>query len=102
MVKCSFCGKTQDQVAKVIAGPDEVYICNECIGLCNDIIDGTLNERAADDVGHGEAPAATWRAYSPANPLPVPVRFRILQRRLAKITEQFARLAERMETEHDT
>jgi len=35
--RCSFCGKSQDQVKKLIAGP-EVYICDECIGLCNEII----------------------------------------------------------------
>ncbi len=35
--RCSFCGKSQDQVRKLIAGP-EVYICDECIGLCNEII----------------------------------------------------------------
>ena len=38
MLRCSFCGKTQDQVDKLIAG-DGVYICNECVKLCNDIID---------------------------------------------------------------
>ena len=37
-LKCSFCGKTQDQVKKLIAGP-EVYICDECVELCNEIID---------------------------------------------------------------
>ena len=37
-VKCSFCGKTQESVRKIIAGPG-VYICNECIGLCNEIIE---------------------------------------------------------------
>jgi hypothetical protein len=36
-IRCSFCGKTQDQVRKIIAGPT-VYICDECIDLCNDII----------------------------------------------------------------
>lgn len=40
-VKCSFCGKTQDQVKKIIAGPG-VYICNECIDLCKDILDDEL------------------------------------------------------------
>lgn len=40
---CSFCGKGQDQVRKLIAGP-EVYICDECIGLCNDIILEELDE----------------------------------------------------------
>jgi ATP-dependent Clp protease ATP-binding subunit ClpX len=35
--KCSFCGKSQDEVEKLIAGPD-VYICDECIELCNEIV----------------------------------------------------------------
>ena len=37
-LKCSFCGKTQDQVKKLIAGP-EVFICDECVELCNEILD---------------------------------------------------------------
>jgi len=45
--RCSFCGKSQDQVRKLIAGP-EVYICDECIGLCNDII----VEEVDDDQTH--------------------------------------------------
>jgi hypothetical protein len=36
-VRCSFCAKQSSEVAKVIAGPG-VYICNECVGLCNDIL----------------------------------------------------------------
>jgi hypothetical protein len=36
--RCSFCEKNQSEVAKLIAGP-QVYICNECIGLCNEILD---------------------------------------------------------------
>jgi hypothetical protein len=36
-LQCSFCGKSQHEVKKLIAGPT-VYICDECIGLCNDII----------------------------------------------------------------
>lgn len=40
-IHCSFCGKSQDQVKKIIAGPD-VYICNECVALCQDIIDDDL------------------------------------------------------------
>jgi len=43
VVKCSFCGKTQKQVKKLIAGPG-VYICDECIDLCNDIIAEELAE----------------------------------------------------------
>ena len=38
-VRCSFCNKTQDQVRKLIAGPAGVYICDECIDICSDIID---------------------------------------------------------------
>ena len=37
LLKCSFCGKSQKQVKKLIAGPG-VYICDECIDLCNEII----------------------------------------------------------------
>ena len=42
-VRCSFCGKTQEQVQRIIAGPG-VYICNECINICNNIIDEDLYE----------------------------------------------------------
>ncbi len=45
LVKCSFCSKTQKQVKKLIAGPG-VYICDECIDLCNDIIAEELHETA--------------------------------------------------------
>ena len=38
LLHCSFCGKPQTDVAKLVAGPG-VYICNHCIDLCNDIID---------------------------------------------------------------
>ena len=43
LLKCSFCGKTQKQVKKLIAGPG-VYICDECIDLCNEIIEEELAE----------------------------------------------------------
>ena len=36
-LRCSFCGKSQEEVRKLIAGPD-VYICDECIALCNEIL----------------------------------------------------------------
>ncbi|MBS3897979.1 MAG: ATP-dependent Clp protease ATP-binding subunit ClpX [Dethiobacter sp.] len=42
-LKCSFCGKTQEQVRKLVAGPG-VYICDECIELCNEIIEEELSE----------------------------------------------------------
>ena len=46
---CSFCGKSQRQVKKLIAGPG-VYICDECIDLCNEIIDEELATPAALDL----------------------------------------------------
>jgi ATP-dependent Clp protease ATP-binding subunit ClpX len=54
-LKCSFCGKSQDQVRKLIAGPG-VYICDECIDLCNEILD----EELVDGQGHahGTRPSA--------------------------------------------
>ena len=58
-LKCSFCGKTQDQVKKLIAGPD-VFICDECVELCNEILDeeffeakeksGEKPEKHSDDI----------------------------------------------------
>jgi len=45
LLKCTFCGKTQKQVRKLIAGPT-VYICDECIGLCNEILDEEFAEAA--------------------------------------------------------
>ncbi|OUO77332.1 ATP-dependent protease ATP-binding subunit ClpX [Blautia sp. An249] len=42
-VRCSFCGKTEDQVRKLIAGPDGAYICDECIGICSEIMEEELH-----------------------------------------------------------
>ena len=53
LLKCSFCGKSQKQVKKLIAGPG-VYICDECIDLCNEIIEEELAEPA--EVGFEELP----------------------------------------------
>jgi len=49
-LKCSFCGKLQDQVKKLVAGPG-VYICDECIELCNEIIEEELNEDLSLEMG---------------------------------------------------
>ncbi len=53
LLKCSFCGKSQKQVKKLIAGPG-VYICDECIDLCNEIIEEELNDTT--EVGFDELP----------------------------------------------
>lgn len=49
-LKCSFCGKLQDQVKKLVAGPG-VYICDECIELCNEIIEEELSEDLGLELG---------------------------------------------------
>jgi ATP-dependent Clp protease ATP-binding subunit ClpX len=70
-LKCSFCGKSQEQVRKLIAGPG-VYICDECIDLCNEILDEELvsspaaaTGRSAPETGRGKA-----AAKKPAKPAP--------------------------------
>jgi ATP-dependent Clp protease ATP-binding subunit ClpX len=61
-LQCSFCGKSQKEVKKLIAGPT-VYICDECIGLCNDII--------AEEVDREES-------FSTGTPLPKPVEIKAI------------------------
>ena len=53
LLKCSFCGKSQKQVKKLIAGPG-VYICDECIDLCNEIIEEEFS--AAPEINFTELP----------------------------------------------
>ena len=49
-IRCSFCGKTEDQVRKLMAGPDGAYICDECIEICSEIIEEEFtNEPQTDD-----------------------------------------------------
>ena len=53
IVRCSFCNKTQSQVRKMIAGPNGIYICDDCVAICTEIIEEELdfNDRAAlDDI----------------------------------------------------
>ncbi len=56
-IRCSFCGKTQEQVRKLIAGPNGAYICDECVDICAEIIEEELEEEEAGNVaeeGPGE------------------------------------------------
>lgn len=55
-ITCSFCGKTQDQVKKIVAGPG-VYICNECIDLCKKIIDEEISRESAEEFSDIPTPA---------------------------------------------
>ena len=57
-VRCSFCGKAQEIVKRIVAGPNGVYICDECIGICNNIIENELydEESGYEDVKSEEIP----------------------------------------------
>jgi hypothetical protein len=54
-VSCSFCGKGQREVRKLVAGPNNVYICDECIALCCDIL---VEERAGELAANRLPPSA--------------------------------------------
>lgn len=68
-LKCSFCGKTQDQVKKLIAGP-EVYICDECVELCNEILDEEFFE------GKDKDAKADKTAKAEEKPIPKPIEIK--------------------------
>ncbi len=53
-IRCSFCGKSQDQVRKLIAGNNNVFICDECIDLCSEILEEELEEDGGTAEGLGE------------------------------------------------
>ena len=48
-IRCSFCNKTQDQVKKLIAGPAGVYICDECVEICADIVEEEYEEEEKEE-----------------------------------------------------
>jgi ATP-dependent Clp protease ATP-binding subunit ClpX len=75
-LQCSFCGKSQKEVKKLIAGPT-VYICDECIGLCNDII--------AEEVEHEESLTTTAPLPKPAEIKTILDEYVIGQERAKKI-----------------
>ena len=69
-LKCSFCGKSQEQVRKLIAGPG-VYICDECIDLCNEILDEELVDGQSSPVP-GRSAAENSRSKSPTKKVSKP------------------------------
>ena len=70
-LKCSFCGKTQDQVKKLIAGPD-VYICDECVELCNEILDEEFFEQKDKDKAADGKEAEKKQDEGDEKPIPKP------------------------------
>jgi len=61
-IRCSFCGKSQEQVRKMIAGPNGAYICDECIDVCTEIIEEELEE---EENGNHEKLADEINLYKP-------------------------------------
>ena len=61
--RCSFCNRTENQVSKLIAGPEGVYICDECVAICADIIDESIQE---DDYAEEETPEDGINLLKPA------------------------------------
>lgn len=60
-IRCSFCNKTQAQVRKMIAGPNNTYICDECVDVCSEIIDEELGYHA----GNGQGPTSEINLIKP-------------------------------------
>lgn len=61
-IRCSFCGKSQEQVRKMIAGPNGAYICDECVDVCTEIIEEELEE---EENGKHEKLAEEIHLYKP-------------------------------------
>ena len=59
-IRCSFCGRGQDEVARLVSGPS-VYICSECVKLCNDILEGELEREQPASGGQLPKPAEIKR-----------------------------------------
>ncbi len=55
-IRCSFCGRGQDEVARLVSGPS-VYICSECVKLCNDILEGEIDREEPLAKGNLPKPA---------------------------------------------
>src|SRR3954451_9850080 len=64
---CSFCGKSQDQVRRLIAGPNAVYICDECVDLCREIIDEEELSVAKPEVNIGRSTPKPKRIFELLN-----------------------------------
>jgi hypothetical protein len=86
--RCSFCGKSQYQVQKVVAGPG-VHICNECVDLCNDIMDEASEDSSSESASASHR-YAEWKVLTPNDP--TAVELWTLQRHLAQAARRLATL----------
>ena len=48
--RCSFCGKSKEEVRRLIAGPDGVFICDDCVDICKAMVDETIEKDKAEEV----------------------------------------------------
>ncbi len=64
-MRCSFCGKSRDQVRKLIQGPNDVFICDECVATCGEIMQDALQELAPDASGPEASPLMTGELPTP-------------------------------------
>jgi hypothetical protein len=69
-LRCSFCGKSKDAVRKFISGPS-VYICNECIALCNEILAEDEEREVADAITQVPTPVEIKVVRTPLGPIPI-------------------------------
>ena len=59
-VRCSFCGKTQEQVRKLVKGPDGMFICDECVEACNEILEQSFR---SEERRVGKECRSRWSPY---------------------------------------
>ncbi len=64
-IRCSFCGKNQELVRKIIAGPNDIYICDECVETCQGIINEEFEDEDEDDLGLGEGFGDDFKLLKP-------------------------------------
>ena len=92
--RCSFCGKSQDQVHRLIAGPGEIYICNECVALCGEI----LEEEQRVIEGHAQTEGAVRSVNASAQPGVLPEDVAQLQAEVARLVAENGTLREQLRT----
>ena len=71
-LSCTFCGKGQEEVRKLIAGPS-VYICDECVDLCNDIIEEEVKAEDEEVLDLLPSPLEIFRAFNATSRASVPL-----------------------------
>ena len=85
-LRCSFCGKSKESVKKFISGPN-VYICNECISLCNEILaeeEPTPGDHGSEDLDRAIAEFQDYYAGALIDTLSVQVARRIMRQALTR------------------